>query len=102
MVSVVEAFDYVVGVALIAAPWLFGFAGVGGAAVVIPIVLTLILAQEFYDEMKDSYEAYPTWMIVFVGWGAVVTVIVVAAALTVLPWKRAKSSAFCPVTFKTR
>ncbi|MGO1770133.1 MAG: SPW repeat domain-containing protein, partial [Microbacterium sp.] len=31
--------DYLVGIALIAAPWLFGFAGVGGAAVVIPIVL---------------------------------------------------------------
>ncbi|WP_292776094.1 SPW repeat domain-containing protein [Microbacterium sp. UBA6741] len=31
--------DYIVGVALIAAPWLFGFANVGGAAVIIPIVL---------------------------------------------------------------
>lgn len=31
--------DYVVGVALIAAPWLFGFASLGGAAVVIPVVL---------------------------------------------------------------
>lgn len=31
--------DYVVGVALIAAPWLFGFAGMGGAAVIVPIVL---------------------------------------------------------------
>ena len=31
--------DYVVGVALIAAPWLFGFANVGGPAVIIPIVL---------------------------------------------------------------
>jgi len=31
--------DYVVGAALIVAPWLFGFADVGGAAVIIPIVL---------------------------------------------------------------
>lgn len=31
--------DYIVGAALIVAPWLFGFASVGGAAVVIPIVL---------------------------------------------------------------
>ncbi|MGO1508138.1 MAG: SPW repeat domain-containing protein [Microbacteriaceae bacterium] len=31
--------DYLVGIALIAAPWIFGFASVGGAAVVIPIVL---------------------------------------------------------------
>lgn len=33
------ALDYIVGIALIAAPWLFGFANVGGAAVIIPIVL---------------------------------------------------------------
>jgi hypothetical protein len=31
--------DYVVGIALIVAPWLFGFAAMGGPAVVIPIVL---------------------------------------------------------------
>lgn len=31
--------DYIVGVALIAAPWLFGFASMGGAPVIIPIVL---------------------------------------------------------------
>lgn len=31
--------DYLVGIALITAPWLFGFADVGGAAVVIPMVL---------------------------------------------------------------
>lgn len=33
------ALDYIVGAALIAAPWLFGFSTVGGPAVVIPIVL---------------------------------------------------------------
>lgn len=31
--------DYVVGIVLIAAPWLFGFAYVGGIAVYLPIVL---------------------------------------------------------------
>ncbi|MGO1410910.1 MAG: SPW repeat domain-containing protein [Microbacteriaceae bacterium] len=31
--------DYLVGIALIAAPWLFGFADIGGAAMIIPIVL---------------------------------------------------------------
>ncbi len=31
--------DYVVGIALIAAPWLFGFAAMGGPAVIIPVVL---------------------------------------------------------------
>lgn len=31
--------DYVVGIVLIAAPWIFGFAYVGGIAVYLPIVL---------------------------------------------------------------
>ncbi len=31
--------DYVVAIALILAPWIFGFSGLGGAAVIIPIVL---------------------------------------------------------------
>ncbi len=31
--------DYIVAIALILAPWIFGFWGVGGAAVIIPIVL---------------------------------------------------------------
>ena len=31
--------DYVVAIALILAPWIFGFASVGGAAVIIPMVL---------------------------------------------------------------
>ncbi|MFZ1250165.1 MAG: hypothetical protein WAR37_01830 [Candidatus Microsaccharimonas sp.] len=33
------ALDYIVGIALILAPWLFNFASVGGPAVVIPIIL---------------------------------------------------------------
>jgi hypothetical protein len=33
------ALDYIVGIALILAPMLFGFMNVGGAAVIIPIVL---------------------------------------------------------------
>lgn len=41
--SVHGVLDYIVGIALIAAPWIFGFAYVGGAAVIIPIVLGIAL-----------------------------------------------------------
>jgi len=41
--SVHGVLDYLVGIALIAAPWLFGFASVGGAAVYVPIVLGIAL-----------------------------------------------------------
>jgi len=33
------ALDYIVGIALILAPWLFQFSDIGGAAVAIPVVL---------------------------------------------------------------
>lgn len=33
------ALDYIVALALIAAPWIFGFSEVGGAAVIVPMVL---------------------------------------------------------------
>ena len=41
--SVHGVLDYIVGIALIAAPWIFQFAYVGGAAVIIPIVLGIAL-----------------------------------------------------------
>lgn len=41
--SVHGVLDYIVGIALILAPWIFGFAYVGGAAVYIPIILGIAL-----------------------------------------------------------
>ncbi len=41
--SVHGVLDYLVGIALIAAPWIFGFAYVGGAAVYVPIILGIAL-----------------------------------------------------------
>ncbi|HKF37668.1 MAG TPA: SPW repeat protein [Ktedonobacteraceae bacterium] len=41
--SVHGVLDYLVGIALIAAPWLFGFANVGGAAMYVPIILGIAL-----------------------------------------------------------
>ena len=41
--SVHGVLDYLVGIALIAAPWLFGFAYVGGAAVYVPMILGIAL-----------------------------------------------------------
>jgi hypothetical protein len=45
--------DYVVAIALILAPFIFGFSGVGGAAVVIPIVLGIGL---FIYSLFTRYE----------------------------------------------
>lgn len=45
--------DYPGGIALIAAPWIFGFSDVGGAAVTVPIVLgALILLQSLITDYE--------------------------------------------------
>lgn len=47
--------DYPGGIALIAAPWLFGFSDVGGAAVTVPVVLgVLILLQSLITDYHWS------------------------------------------------
>lgn len=47
------ALDYIVAIALIGAPWIFGFADKGGAAVIIPIVLGIGL---FLYSLFTKYE----------------------------------------------
>ena len=47
------ALDYIVAIALIFAPWIFGFSNVGGAAVIIPIVLGIGL---FVYSLFTKYE----------------------------------------------
>ena len=47
------ALDYIVAIALVMAPWIFGFASVGGAAVIIPIVLGIGL---FLYSLFTKYE----------------------------------------------
>lgn len=45
--------DYPAGIALIAAPWLFGFSDLGGAAVTVPVVLGIaILAQALITDFE--------------------------------------------------
>ena len=49
--------DYPVGIVLIAAPWIFGFDDVGGAAVAVPIVIgALILLQSLVTDYEYSVE----------------------------------------------
>lgn len=47
------ALDYIVAIALVLAPWLFGFSAMGGAAVIIPIVLGIGL---FLYSLFTKYE----------------------------------------------
>jgi len=47
--------DYPVGIVLIAAPWIFGFSDVGGAAVAVPIVIgALVILQSLITNYELS------------------------------------------------
>ncbi|MEO8971678.1 MAG: hypothetical protein ABI406_08780 [Ktedonobacteraceae bacterium] len=51
--SVHGVLDYIVGIALIAAPWLFGFAYVGGIAVYLPIILGIgLIVYSFFTNYE--------------------------------------------------
>lgn len=65
--------------------------------VVAPIVLGYILISELILKIQEGYgdPAMPTWFVGVFGWGMVVALIVVAFALSLIPWS-AKSAAHDP------
>lgn len=75
------ALDYIVGLALIGAPWIFGFASVGGAAVVIPIVLGIGLI------LYSIFTKYEWGLVKVLGMPYHLIIDVVAAVFLALsPW----------------
>jgi neurotransmitter:Na+ symporter, NSS family len=54
--------------------------------VITPLVLTVVLVQEFRDTVAAPYGDYPAWLINSVGWGSAIAVVAVAVVVTLLPW----------------
>jgi hypothetical protein len=73
--------DYPVGIALIAAPWIFGFSDVGGAAVTVPIVIgaAIILQSLITDYELSVADVMPLRMHLMVD-------VVAGAFLALSPW----------------
>ena len=55
-------------------------------AVVIPVMLTFVLVQEFLAVVRSPYGDYPAWMLWVFGWGVVLAVVVLAAVLARIKW----------------
>jgi len=53
---------------------------------VIPLVLTVILVQQFITEITTNYSGYPDWAI-WIGWVVVIIPVVVAVLLAIFPGK---------------
>ncbi|WP_434810233.1 sodium-dependent transporter [Microbacterium sp. bgisy189] len=64
-------------------------------AVVAPIVLGYMLIQRIITLVVDGYEGYPADYLLYFGWGTVVFLVIAAAVMTFLPWRR-KPDDFTP------
>lgn len=60
-------------------------------AVVTPAALTFVLIREFLDTLGSPYGDYPTWLINTFGWGAAISVLLLALVATWVPWNRSVS-----------
>lgn len=55
--------------------------------VVTPLVLVIMLTTSAIALARDGYDAYPAWFTNAFGWGAVVTVVILAFVFTLIPWR---------------
>lgn len=56
-------------------------------AVIIPVALLLLLAQDFVKQMGEPYGGYPQGFVNTFGWGMVVFLIVGGVVLSMIPWR---------------
>jgi NSS family neurotransmitter:Na+ symporter len=57
-------------------------------SVVTPVVLAFVLVRELLTAIEEPYGGYPTWLLATFGWGAVVTVVLVAIGVSLVPWSK--------------
>lgn len=56
-------------------------------SVVVPVMLSFVLIQEFLGVLREPYGGYPTWMLMVFGWGVVIGVVVLAAVAARIKWR---------------
>lgn len=57
-------------------------------AVLAPVVLGYLFVSEIIAKTAAPYEGYPAWFLAIFGWGMVITLVVLAVLLSLLPWSR--------------
>ncbi|GAA3766338.1 sodium-dependent transporter [Salinactinospora qingdaonensis] len=57
--------------------------------VITPLVLGWMMWDSLRAEFTQNYEGYPTWFLGYAGWGMALGVIVIAVALSLIPWRSA-------------
>jgi NSS family neurotransmitter:Na+ symporter len=56
--------------------------------VVVPIVLVWMFISGVIGVIREPYEGYPIWYNTLFGWGAVILMVVAAAIVTALRWRK--------------
>jgi NSS family neurotransmitter:Na+ symporter len=55
-------------------------------AVVVPAALIYMVVNEFITKISEPYSGYPDWFLGVFGWGMAAALVVLALALTFIPW----------------
>lgn len=55
--------------------------------VVLPVVLGILLVMDISDKVTEGYGGFDTWVVMTFGWGSLGAVMVVAIALSFMPWR---------------
>ncbi|MFD5278336.1 sodium-dependent transporter [Pseudarthrobacter sp. NPDC058362] len=55
-------------------------------AVVVPAALIYMVYNEFATKIAEPYSGYPDWFLAVFGWGMAAALVVLALALTFIPW----------------
>lgn len=53
---------------------------------VVPLALIYMVSSEFISKISTTYEGYPAWFVGLFGWGMAAALVVLALALTFIPW----------------
>jgi NSS family neurotransmitter:Na+ symporter len=53
---------------------------------VVPLALIYMVSNEFISKITATYEGYPEWFVGIFGWGMAGALVVLALALTFIPW----------------
>ena len=56
--------------------------------VVMPVVLAYTFLSDFITKLNDGYGEFPDWFVNTFGWGMVLSLVVLAVLLSLIPWSK--------------
>lgn len=57
-------------------------------SIITPILLGYMFVREVIDRINEGYEGLPSWFVGTFGWGVGIAIVVIAALISLIPWRR--------------